>query len=111
MRYRVHRIKETPGENFRWSPHAGGTANVKPKDYESSEEVAAATVYAAWKLMRENGPALRPGDLLEALDPVHPSLQIVKFIGFEPAQWIVPEPKGLAVGVGAEEHSAAAEKK
>jgi hypothetical protein len=94
MHYRVHRIKETPREAFRWAPHTGGLAIAKAKDYEPGEELEAATPYAAWKFLAQQGAPLRPGDLLECLQP--PSLQITKYIGFEPAQWFVPETKGEA---------------
>jgi hypothetical protein len=94
-RFRIHRIKEAPKENFRWAAHTGGLAIVKPKDYDLGEEVDAATPYAAWKLLASEGRPLRPGDLLETVHCESPSrdLQIAKYIGFEPAQWYVPEPK------------------
>jgi hypothetical protein len=97
MRYRVHRIKDQPGEHFRWAAHTGGLATVKPKDYEPASEgetIEAVSPYAAWKQLAGQNMPLRPGDLLEALDPVSgPALQIAKYIGFESAQWFVPEPK------------------
>jgi hypothetical protein len=94
-RFRIHRIKEAPKENFRWAAHTGGLAIVKLKDYDFGEEVDAATPYAAWKLLATEGRPLRPGDLLQTVDPESPSgeLQIAKYIGFEPAQWYVPETK------------------
>jgi hypothetical protein len=93
--YRIHRIKETPRENFRWTSHTGGLATVKPKDYDCNREVEAATPYAAWKLLELEGDRLRPGDLLEAVsaDGIGGELRIVKYIGFEPAQWYIPEIK------------------
>jgi hypothetical protein len=97
-RYRIHRIKETQRENFRWAPHTGGLTVVKPKDYDCSREVEAATPYAVWKLLEpENG--LRPGDLLEAIhsDGTTGELQITKYIGFEPAQWYIPETRTEAI--------------
>ena len=94
--YRVHRMKDAPRENFRWAPHTGGLAVAKPKDYDPSEEIESDNPYAAWKELRADGRPLRPGDLLETLG-VAPQLQIAKYIGFEPAQWFVPElkPGGL----------------
>jgi hypothetical protein len=94
-RYRIHWIRETPRENFRWAAHTGGLAIVKPKDYDAGEEVDAATPYAAWKLLMAEGRPLRPGDLLEtvAVEGASGELQITKYIGFEPAKWYVPEPK------------------
>ncbi len=92
-RYRIHRMKETPRENFRWAPHTGGLTVVKPKDYHDSREVEAATPYAAWKLMEGEGDGLRPGDLLEIIHPdgTAGELQITKYTGFEPTRWYVPE--------------------
>jgi|SRR6516162_2307843 hypothetical protein len=95
MRYQVHRIKDFAFESFRWSPHSGGTAIVKPKDYQSAEQVDAATPYEAWMLAARKNAPLRAGDVLESLDDSRESgtLVIAKYIGFEPAQWWVPSPK------------------
>jgi hypothetical protein len=92
-RYRIHRIKETPRENFRWAPHTGGLTVVRPKDYDCSRELEAATPYAAWKSLEREGDGLHPGDLLELIDSngAAGELQIAKYIGFEPAQWHIPE--------------------
>jgi hypothetical protein len=90
-------MKESPREHFRWAAHTGGLAIVKPKDYELGGEAEAPTPYALWKrLAEENGgrDALLPGDLLEVPDTENNgALFIAKYIGFEPAQWFVPEPK------------------
>ena len=93
--YRIHRIKNTPRESFRWAAHTGGLAVVKPKDYEVDGTVQAASAYAAWRMLVSEGRPLRPGDLLETLigDDSTGPLQIAKYIGFEPAQWYAPEPK------------------
>jgi hypothetical protein len=97
-RYRLHRIRTGPGENFRWAPHTGGVAVVKPKDYELGEEVEGDNPYAVWKLLQSEGRALRAGDLLETITsdeqvPGSGEIRIAKYIGFEPAKWWVPEPK------------------
>jgi hypothetical protein len=94
-RYRIHRLKEGPRENFRWVPHTGGVAIVKNKDYDLDGEVEAATPYAAWKALLAEGRKLRPGDLLEQTGPQGEAgeLLITKYIGFEPAQWYVPAAK------------------
>lgn len=94
-RYRIHRIKQAPLEIFRWTAHTGGLAVVKPKDYDLDEEIESATPYSAWKTLAVEGKALRLGDLLEcpAEDARPASLLIAKYIGFEPADWFVPEPK------------------
>jgi hypothetical protein len=94
-RYCIHRIKQAPLESFRWTAHTGGLAVVKPKDYDLGEEMESATPYSAWKSLAEEGKALRMGDMLECLaeDGNAGSLLITKYIGFEPAQWFIPELK------------------
>jgi hypothetical protein len=96
--YRVYRIKEAPGEQFRWAPHTGGLATVKQKDYDLGEQVEGATPYAVWKQLEATGRKLTPGDLLETVEPDGTTgpLQVAKYIGFEPAQWYVPEVKASA---------------
>lgn len=93
--YRIHRIKEAPGESFRWAAHTGGLAVAKAKDYELAGELEAPTPYAAWKMLAIENRPLHPGDLLETVNPDGDpgELQIAKYIGFEPAQWHVPELK------------------
>lgn len=95
-RYRIHRIKEAPGESFRWAAHTGGLCTVKLKDYEPAEEIESPSPYRVWKSLAASDHPLRPGDLLQTLSgegeapgPLH----IAKYIGFEPAQWYIPEPK------------------
>ena len=88
-------MKEGPAEHFRWAAHSGGLAVVKARDYESGlDEIEAPTAYAAWKMLAERQRPLRPGDLLEEVtqEGAGRDLQIFKYIGFEPAQWYVPEP-------------------
>jgi hypothetical protein len=94
-RYRVHRIKEAPKENFRWAAHTGGLAIVKAKDYELGGEIQANSTYAAWQDLQMEGTPLAPGDILETVSENDQpgELQIAKYIGFEPAKWFVPEPK------------------
>jgi hypothetical protein len=93
--FRIHRIKDAPGESFRWAPHTGGLAVVKPRDYHPDGEIEAPTPYGAWKRLAAEGRPLRPGDLLETMhgDTGPGDLQIAKYIGFESAKWHVPEPK------------------
>ena len=99
-RYRIHRMKDASRENFRWAAHTGGLAIVKPKDYDSSGEVEAPTAYAAWKALAMESRSLGPGDLLESIGigDAPGDLLVAKYIGFEPAQWFVPELKsGCAI--------------
>ena len=88
--YRVFRMKDSPRQQFRWAPHVSGPANVKLKDFEPSGEVAALHEYDAWRILRDAGTPLAVGDLLESADG---RLRICKYVGFEPAQWALPEPK------------------
>ena len=93
-RYLVHRMKDAPQESFRWASHTGGETVLKPKDFEPGPIVEAATPYAAWKHLQAEGEPLRPGDVLEEdtrQESPEPRLLILKYIGFEPAQWFVPE--------------------
>jgi len=94
-RFRIHRIRETVREQFRWAAHTGGTAAVKQKDYDVDSELEAITPYALWSSMKAEGKNLYPGDVLETIheDGTQGDLQIFKYIGFEPAKWWTPEPK------------------
>lgn len=104
MRYRIYRLKEAQRESYRWAPHTGGIAIVKTRDYEIGGHVEAATPYSAWKKLLDAGTPLAAGDLLEADDGENTpcQLQIAKYIGFEPAQWYMPEPK-LETGISNKE--------
>ena len=88
--FRVYRMKDSPRQQFKWAPHVSGCASVKPKDYEQRGQVDALHEYDAWRLLKDSGEALAVGDLLETEDG---HLRICKYVGFEPAQWIIPEPK------------------
>jgi hypothetical protein len=88
--YKVFRLKDTLRQQFRWAPHLSGVTAVKPKDYEESFTVEAESPYAAWHSVRGTEQELRVGDLLGAGES---ELRILKYIGFEEARWVIPEPK------------------
>ncbi len=88
--YRIHRLKDHLRQSFRLAPHVTGSANVKPRDYEPSDSIEASTPYAAFFVLKETAAPLAPGDLLE---PEGGVLRIYKFVGFEEAQWVLPEAK------------------
>jgi hypothetical protein len=88
--YRIYRMKDSPRQQFRWAPHLSGCASLKPKEYEPRGEVQARHEYEAWQLMRDSEEPIAVGDLLETEDG---QLRICKYVGFEPAQWVLPEPK------------------
>ena len=88
--YRVYRMKENVRQQFRWAPHTIGVTAVKPKDYELVHSVEAQGVYAVWMLLKDTGTALQVGDILEVEGG---ELRIYKYVGFEEAQWIMPEVK------------------
>ena len=86
--YRIYRMKDSPRQQFRWAPHVSGSASVKSKDYEPAGEVEAQNEYDAWRMLRDTGGPLAVGDLLETGDG---QLRLFKYVGFEPAQWVLPE--------------------
>ena len=88
--YRIHRLKDHLHQSFRLAPHVSGSANVKPRDYEPRDSIDASSPYAAFFALKETAEALAPGDLLESEDG---ALRIYKFVGFEEAQWVLPEAK------------------
>ena len=88
--FRIHRIKQSAGEAFRWAAHTGGLAIVKERDYERGENLDAPSIYAAWKALFSSKHRFAAGDLLEDESG---KLHILKYIGFEPAQWFISEPK------------------
>jgi hypothetical protein len=100
--YRIHRLKDHLRQQVRFAPHVGGTATVKPRDYQprleganegandEAGQVEAPSPYAAFFALRDTASPLEVGDLLEAPDG---SLRIFKFVGFEEAQWALPESK------------------
>jgi hypothetical protein len=88
--YRIYRMKDSPRQQFRWAPHLSGCASLKPKEYEPRGEVQARHEYEAWQLLRDSAEPIAVGDLLETEDG---QLRICKYVGFEPAQWVLPEPK------------------
>ena len=94
--FRIYRMKDSPRQQFRWAPHVSGAAAVKPRDFEQSGEIEALHEYDAWRLLRESGAALEVGDLLEAEGG---QLRICKYVGFEPASWVLPQPKPEHTGV------------
>jgi hypothetical protein len=101
--YRIHRMKETARQQFRFAPHVSGAATVRPKDYEPDGDVEAGNEYDAWARLRSGDRPLQVGDLLE---PSSGELRICKYVGFEAAKWHVPEPRP-AVGTVPEAAGAA----
>ena len=90
--YRIFRMKDSPRQQFRWAPHVSGAATARPKDFEQRGQVEAQNEYDAWRRLRESGEPLDVGDLLEGEDA---RLRICKYVGFEPAERALPEPKLL----------------
>jgi hypothetical protein len=98
--YRIHRLKNHLRHSFRHAPHVSGAANVKARDYVPPVNahgevilgavVEAPTPYAAYFALRGTETPLEPGDLLESETG---DLRIFKFVGFEEARWVVPDPK------------------
>jgi hypothetical protein len=98
--YRIHRLKDHLRQQYRSAPHVSGAAGVKPRDYLpgvvpgeaaaefSGETISASSPYAAFFELKNGAAPLAPGDLLE---DENGALRIFKYVGFEPAQWVLPE--------------------
>ncbi|MCP5117911.1 MAG: hypothetical protein GY953_44410 [bacterium] len=98
--YNIYRLRESRRSSFRWAPHISGSTSVKPKDYEPDGATEAQSPYAVWAALKETERELTVGDLLE--DPAG-EISIYKYVGFEQAEWVLPE-----VATGLEEIPAAA---
>lgn len=96
--YRIHRLKDSARQQFRWAPHTIGVSHVKPKDYEPALSIDASTPYAVWMGLKDTPDMLEIGDILEAENG---ELRIYKYVGFEEAQWVVPEVKVPGNGLAA----------
>ena len=88
--YRIFRMKDYERQKFRWAPHTSGATMVKPIHFEERGSVDAPNVYTAWAHMKESDQPLDIGDLLAGPND---ELRILKYVGFEQAQWIIPEVK------------------
>ena len=102
--YRIYRLRDHLRQSFRQAPHVSGTAAIKPRDYhlpaadapqEEGERLDAPTPYAAYFTLKDSPAPLQPGDLLESEAG---QLRIYKFVGFEEAQWVLPEVKPAESG-------------
>jgi hypothetical protein len=103
--YQIHRLKSHLRQQFRYTPHVSGVSNIRPRDYEASGSVEATSPYAAFFQMRDSEMPLEVGDVLD----LEGSLRILKFVGFEEAQWVIPEAKPpVAAGMNTSSGSAAA---
>lgn len=90
MTFRVWRMRDEKRQQFRWAPHTSGHTPIKPKDFEDAGAREAASLYALWSELQPTGEALRIGDVLESANG---ELRIYKYVGFEPASWVLPEVK------------------
>jgi hypothetical protein len=91
--FRIFRMKDSVRQQFRWSPHTIGVTVAKPKDYEESGAVEATGPYAVWMALKDTDKPLEVGDILEVETG---ELRIYKYVGFEEAQWFIPELKSGA---------------
>src|SRR6185437_4404270 len=100
MLFRIHRMKETAREAFRWAAHTSGLAIAKPMDYEAACDVEAASAYDAWTQLRSGNSPRYTCDILEDESA---SLMLAKSVGSAPAQWWTPEPQSAppSTAVGA----------
>lgn len=93
--YRIHRLKEHLRQHFRFAPHVSGAAGLKPRDYSTGivpeERIDAESPYSAYFNLRSTETPLEVGDVLESVDSGE--LRVFKFVGFEEARWVLPDPK------------------
>ena len=101
MVYRIYRMKETVRQQFRWAPHTAGVTIAKSKDYEHVETMEASGPDAAWMQLKDSDHPLQVGDILESGSG---ELRLCKYVGFEEAQWQVPEVKPAIEVVSALSH-------
>jgi hypothetical protein len=94
--YRLFRLREGLRAHFRQLPHLSGVAQLKPKDFEESEAFSAPSRYAAWLMLKDTEEPIRVGD---ALLEDEGALYVTKFVGMEPAEWILPEAKQMQVDI------------
>ena len=92
-RYRIHYLRESQRQHFRNAPPMAPPHKLKPKDYQPGGEIDAENPYAAWKQMRETPGDLRPIEIGDALEAETGALFLCRYVGFEEAQWYVPEPE------------------
>ncbi|MEO8096510.1 MAG: hypothetical protein ABI811_02330 [Acidobacteriota bacterium] len=102
--YQIHRLKSHLRQSFRFAPHVSGVSQVKPRDYEPGAMVEAGSPYAAFFALKDTESPLEVGDLLERDGALH----IFKFVGFEEAQWVMPEQKPPVSGSPDHEPASAA---
>jgi hypothetical protein len=88
--YRIHRMKDSVRQQFRWAPHTIGVTKVKAKEYDLINTIEAPNAYSAWISLKDTDTPLAVGDILEVEGG---ELRIYKYVGFEEAEWYVPEPK------------------
>jgi len=91
--FKILRLRDAQFQQFRWAPHTSGACQVRPKDYVEKGTVEAESPYLAWAVLKDSEDPLRIGDVLE---DVAGNLNIYKYVGFEPACWLVPEVKPVA---------------
>ena len=89
-RYRIYYLKESQRQHFQQAP-ATGPLKLKMKDYEPDGEIEASSPYAAWKQLREAEGERRPIEVGDALETDTGALVVCKYVGFEEAQWHIPE--------------------
>ena len=89
-------MREHVRASFRNAAHTSGVAAVKPRDFlplpellQPADSIEAASPYAAWHELLSSDRPLIIGDLLESA--ADGRLYLCKYVGFEQAEWVVPE--------------------
>ncbi len=101
-RYRIHYLRESQRQHFRNAPPSPPPHRLKQKDYQAGGEIDAENPYAVWKQMREVAGDIRPIEIGDALEAETGALFLCRYVGFEEAQWHVPEPDPTPAATPAE---------
>ncbi len=85
----IWRLRDTQQDKFRWAPQQSTpTFPLKLSDYREDGLVDADSVYEVWHRLRKENRDLRVGDVV--VDE-NGKVSICKYIGMEPAEWIVTD--------------------
>ena len=90
-RYRIYYLRESQRQHFRQAPPAPGPLKLKLKDYQPGGEIESASPYTAWKQSQETPGELPPIGVGDALESDTGALLLCRYVGFEEAEWFVPE--------------------
>ncbi len=90
-RYRIHYLRDSQRQHFRQAPPHPGPLKLKRRDYQEGGEIEASSPYTAWKQLQQDRGARPPITVGDALETEAGALLLCRYVGFEEAEWFVPE--------------------